>query len=352
MYVDTLEGTNSDENGWMWTAPPSMPLVSSKQTDGSVLISSQCAPLYFEIRLSPWDWDGRDTSSPSLILSMHTPYCRSKASLKHTLWWWWALTLGCFMIVWARDNSSEVHTHTGRSSWILTVLTAVFLCNCVQPRVCQCASLSWNPSAERLAWYDPNLPPGGQTTTSEEEEEEERSQDCFTQQLQLLLAVFFKRRDGKIWLHCLLQCEQTKLWNKYLKYFAPITLNSLQKHFKLFCLILKLLKVQWWMNGLALVYVSRYFKLFYILVYICYDFESSAAVLMLLSLFKKRPFFSKEMIWFKWVKRKYNWQSRIKNVNRIMSSYVHGRMHWCSNQIRSIFDKYLLYWEVFQYFTC
>lgn len=185
-----------------------------------------------------------------------------------------------------------------------------------------------------------------------EKKKKKRSQDCFTQQLQLLLAVFFKRRDGKIWLHCLLQCEQTKLWNKYLKYFAPITLNSLQKHFKLFCLILKLLKVQWWMNGLALVYVSRYFKLFYILVYICYDFESSAAVLMLLSLFKKRPFFSKEMIWFKWVKRKYNWQSRIKNVNRIMSSYVHGRMHWCSNQIRSIFDKYLLYWEVFQYFTC
>lgn len=57
---------------------------------------------------------------------------------------------------------------------------------------------------------------------------------------------------------------------------------------------------------MALVYVSRYFKLFYILVYICYDFESSAAVLMLLSLFKKTPFFSKEMIWFKWVKRKYN----------------------------------------------
>lgn len=57
---------------------------------------------------------------------------------------------------------------------------------------------------------------------------------------------------------------------------------------------------------MALVYVSRYFKLFYILVYICYDFESSAAVLMLLSLFKKRPFFSKEMIWFIWVKRKYN----------------------------------------------
>lgn len=262
------------------------------------------------------------------------------------LWRWAALWLSEPVTI-----VSEVHTHTGRSSWILTVLTAVFLCNCVQPRVCQCASLSWNPSAERLAWYDPNLPPGGQTTTSEEEEEE-RSQDCFTQQLQLLLAVFFKRRDGKIWLHCLLQCEQTKLWNKYLKYFAPITLNSLQKHLKLFCLILKLLKVQWWMNGLALVYVSRYFKLFYISVYICYDFESSAAVLMLLSLFKKRPFFSKEMIWFKWVKRKYNWQSRIKNVNRIMSSYVHGRMHWCSNQIRSIFDKYLLYWEVFQYFTC
>ena len=227
-YVDTLEGTNSDGDGWMWTAPPSMPLVSSKQTDGSAFIYSQCAPLWFEIRLSPWDWDGRETSSPSLILSMHTPYCRSKASLKHTLWWWWTLTLGSFMIIWARNNSSEVHTYTGWSSRIPSVLTAVFLCNCVQPRVCQCASLSWNPSEERLAWYDPNLPPGGQTTTWEEEEEV----DCFTKQLKILLAVFLRVQRWSDMFILSAPCEQTKLGHNSFR-FASITLNSLQKPLKL-----------------------------------------------------------------------------------------------------------------------
>lgn len=79
----------------MWTPLPTMPFVKSEHS------RCRCSYWWCELILlsvfsadsnSPCDWGGRVTSSPSLILSTHTPYCRSKASLKRTHSWMYSYT--------------------------------------------------------------------------------------------------------------------------------------------------------------------------------------------------------------------------------------------------------------------